>query len=73
MYILTKVVLAIMLGFIASIVLGLIMVPLLKKLKVGQRISEYVNNRHHVKEGTPTMGGFMFIISSVERIGGAFP
>ena len=65
MYILTKVVLAIMLGFIASIVLGLIMVPLLKKLKVGQRISEYVNNRHHVKEGTPTMGGLIFILATV--------
>lgn len=65
MYILTKVVLAIMLGFITSTVLGLVMVPLLKKLKIGQRISDYVNLRHHQKEGTPTMGGLIFIISTV--------
>ena len=65
MYILTKVVLAIMLGFIISSVLGLIMVPLLKRLKVGQRISEYVDVRHHQKAGTPTMGGLIFIISTV--------
>ncbi len=65
MYILTKVVLAVMLGFITSTVLGLIMVPLLKKLKIGQRISEYVDIRHQRKQGTPTMGGLIFIISTV--------
>ena len=65
MYILTKVVLAIMLGFITSAVLGLILVPLFKRFKVGQRISQYVNMRHQQKAGTPTMGGLIFIISTV--------
>lgn len=65
MYILTKVVLAIMLGFITSTVLGLVLVPLLKRLRLGQRISEYVDIRHHRKAGTPTMGGLIFIISTV--------
>ena len=65
MYILTKVVLAIMLGFITSTLLGLVLVPLLKRLKIGQRISEYVDLRHHKKAGTPTMGGLIFIISTV--------
>ena len=65
MYILTKVVLAIMLGFVTSAILGLILVPLLKKLKIGQRISEYVDIRHHKKQGTPTMGGLIFIISTI--------
>ena len=65
MYILTKVVLAVMLGFVTSAILGLITVPLLKKLKIGQRISEYVDVRHHKKQGTPTMGGLIFIISTI--------
>jgi len=65
MYILTKVVLAIMLGFVTSAILGLIMVPLLKKMKIGQRISEYVDIRHQKKQGTPTMGGLIFIISTI--------
>lgn len=65
MYLLTKVVLAIMLGFISSAVVGLIMVPLLKRLKIGQKISTYMNFSHRNKEGTPTMGGLIFIISTV--------
>lgn len=65
MYLLTKVVLAIMLGFISSAVVGLIMVPLLKRLKIGQKISTYMNFSHCNKEGTPTMGGLIFIISTV--------
>jgi len=65
MYLLTKVVLAVMLGFISSAVLGLIMVPVLKNFKIGQRISTYMNFSHRNKEGTPTMGGLIFIISTV--------
>ena len=65
MYLLTKVVLAIMLGFISSALLGLIMVPILKNFKIGQRISTYMNFSHRNKEGTPTMGGLIFIISTI--------
>ena len=39
MLILTKSVFAIMIGFLCSVVLGLILIPALKKLNVGQRIS----------------------------------
>ena len=62
MYLLTKVVLAVMLGFISSALVGLIMVPLLKRMKIGQRISTYMNFAHRNKEGTPTMGGLIFIL-----------
>ncbi len=65
MLLLTKAVFAIMIGFLFSVVLGLILLPLLKKLKVGQRISSYVGYSHRKKEGTPTMGGLIFIIPTV--------
>ena len=65
MLLLTKAVFAIMIGFIFSVVLGLILLPLLRKLKVGQRISSYVGYSHRQKEGTPTMGGLIFIIPTV--------
>ena len=65
MLLLTKAVFAIMIGFLFSVVLGLILLPLLKKLKVGQRISSYVGYSHRQKEGTPTMGGLIFIIPTI--------
>ena len=65
MYLLTKVVLAVMLGFISSALVGLIMVPLLKRMKVGQKISSYMDFAHRSKEGTPTMGGLIFILSTI--------
>ena len=61
---LTKSIFAIMIGFLCSVVLGLILIPLLKKLNVGQRISIFVGDNHRKKEGTPTMGGLIFIIST---------
>ena len=62
MLLLTKSVFAIMIGFLSSVLLGLVLIPLLKKLKVGQRISIFVGDNHKSKEGTPTMGGLIFII-----------
>ena len=65
MLLLTKAVFAIMIGFLFSTVLGLILVPILRKMRVGQRISEFVGVAHKKKEGTPTMGGLIFIIPTV--------
>ncbi|MBQ8892600.1 MAG: phospho-N-acetylmuramoyl-pentapeptide-transferase [Bacilli bacterium] len=65
MYLLTKSILAGMLGFISSIILGFILIPVLKRLHMGQRISSYVGERHHAKEGTPTFGGLIFIIPTL--------
>lgn len=61
---LTKSLFALMLGFIASTIFGLIAIPFLKKLKAGQRINVYVE-AHRGKAGTPTMGGIIFIIPTV--------
>ena len=65
MLILTKAVLVMMISLILSIVTGIFLVPLLKKLKAGQRLSEYLEEKHKNKQGTPTMGGLIFIIPTI--------
>ncbi len=65
MLILTKSVFAIMIGFLCSAVLGLLLIPVLKKMNVGQRISVFVGDNHKKKEGTPTIGGIIFILSTL--------
>ena len=58
-----------MIGFIVSIFAGLILVPLLRKIKVNQSLSVYLEKTHKEKEGTPTMGGLIFIIPTLVSIG----
>ena len=65
MLILAKAALAMMLGFGLSIIAGLIIVPLLRKKNIGQHVSHTVGERHIAKQGTPTMGGFIFIIPTL--------
>ena len=61
---LTKSLFALMIGFLLSTAFGLFAIPLLKKIKAGQRINIYVEN-HLRKSGTPTMGGLIFIIPTI--------
>lgn len=53
-------------SFLASFILCLLfcamLLPLLKKLKAGQEILQYVTE-HSNKQGTPTMGGIAFILA----------
>ncbi len=65
MLLLTKAIVAIMIGFLSSALLGLFLVPLFRKLRIGQKISIFVGEAHRKKEGTPTMGGLIFIIPTV--------
>ena len=65
MLLLAKAALAMMLGFGLSIIAGLIIIPLLKKYKIGQQVSRTVGERHMAKQGTPTMGGLIFIIPTL--------
>ena len=69
MLILAKAVMGLMLGFLLAIVCGLVIIPLLKKLNVGQNVSHTLNENHLKKAGTPTMGGFIFIIPVLISIG----
>lgn len=65
MLILAKAALAMMLGFILAIVTGLILIPLMKKWKAKQTVSHLIGERHIAKDGTPTLGGFIFIIPTL--------
>ncbi len=46
-----------------SAAFGLILIPYLRKLKAGSHILEIGPAWHKSKEGTPLMGGFMFVLS----------
>ncbi len=56
---------AITLSFLITLISGKIIIPFLKKLKYGQTILEIGPSWHKEKQGTPTMGGIMFIIGIV--------
>ncbi len=62
MLILAKAAMAMMLGFVISLILGFFFIPFIKKLHIRQSVSHTVGERHIKKDGTPTMGGFIFII-----------
>ena len=51
-------------AFAVSAVLGKFLIPFLRKIKFGQTIKEIGPVWHKNKQGTPNMGGFMFIIGS---------
>ncbi|MBP1560050.1 MAG: phospho-N-acetylmuramoyl-pentapeptide-transferase [Oscillospiraceae bacterium] len=51
-------------SFGVSAVTGIFLIPLLKKLHFGQTIYEKGPAWHKSKQGTPMMGGFMFIIGT---------
>ncbi len=50
-------------SFAFTAVLGKLLIPLLRRLKAGQSIKEIGPAWHMSKQGTPTMGGFMFILA----------
>lgn len=63
-----KSVMAILIGFIISVIFGYLLIPLLRKMHAGQNISVYLKRSHSKKQGTPTMGGFIFIVPVVFTI-----
>ena len=55
-----------LLSFVVAGVSGIFRVPFLRRIKFGQPIKTEDGPQWHAsKQGTPTMGGFMFIIASV--------
>lgn len=52
-------------AFALSLILGRLLIPMLRRLKVGQEIREDGPTWHNSKAGTPTMGGLCFIGASV--------
>ena len=65
MLLLAKTAMAMMLGFIFAMGLGYVLIPVLHKFKFGQNVSHTIGERHLKKNGTPTMGGLIFIIPTV--------
>ena len=59
---------ALALAFVIAAVSGKWIIPWLHKLKYGQTILDIGPSWHKNKQGTPTMGGIMFIIASVLSI-----
>lgn len=52
-------------SFVLTAILGKITIPVLKRLKVGQNERSDGPRAHLKKQGTPTMGGIMMIISII--------
>ena len=63
--IITKIIFVMMISLILSVVVGLFLIPFLGKIKFGQRLSEYLESEHKQKQGTPTMGGLIFILPTI--------
>ncbi len=50
-------------AFLITVVLGPVIIPYLRKLKFGQTVRDDGPQSHLKKNGTPTMGGILFLIS----------
>ena len=58
--------------FAVTVLLGLIIVPILRKLKVGQIERDDGPASHLKKQGTPTMGGIIMIIAIIIAVTGTY-
>ncbi|MBE5821627.1 MAG: phospho-N-acetylmuramoyl-pentapeptide-transferase [Clostridiales bacterium] len=52
-------------SFLITVILGLIVIPILKKLKIGQVVRDDGPESHLQKSGTPTMGGIIMLVTIV--------
>ena len=59
----TVLILTTLISFVISASLGIVLIPFLHKIHFGQTILDIGPAWHKKKQGTPIMGGFMFIIS----------
>lgn len=56
---------SVLIAFAISVVLGPVVIPFLRRLKVGQTVRDEGPESHLKKTGTPTMGGILILISIV--------
>ena len=61
--------LMLLVSFISTVVLGLFVVPKLKKLKIGQIVRDDGPKSHLAKNGTPVMGGIIMIAVLLVMLG----
>ena len=55
----------IVVSFVITLILSFIIIPILKRIKIGQIEREDGPESHLKKQGTPTMGGIIFMISII--------
>lgn len=63
-----RILLAALTAFAVSAIVGWFLIPILRALHAGQSIKEIGPNWHKNKEGTPTMGGIMFILAAAAAV-----
>lgn len=61
----TTILVSVIVSFAVSVLLGPVIIPFLRKLKVGQTIRDEGPQSHLKKNGTPTMGGILILLSVV--------
>lgn len=59
-------------AFVASVILGIVIIPILRKLKVGQIERDDGPQSHLKKQGTPTMGGIIMILTMILVVTGTY-
>lgn len=69
----SAVIIAAMVGLAVTALSGYVIIPLLRKLHYGQTINEIGPKWHMEKQGTPIMGGFLFILGSSVGLLVAYP
>ena len=60
-----EIVIPVLISFAISLILGPIIIPFLRKLKMGQTERVEGVQSHLKKAGTPTMGGIIFLLAAV--------
>jgi len=60
-----RLMIALLVSLIGMLLIGPRVLPVLRRLKFGQTIYELGPKAHQVKQGTPTMGGLMFALTTV--------
>ena len=63
-----RILIAALVSFAVSAIAGKLLIPILRRMKAGQSIKEDGPTWHMSKQGTPTMGGLMFIIAAIVAV-----
>ena len=61
----TTILMSVIISFAISVILGPVVIPFLRRLKVGQTVRNEGPKEHLKKNGTPTMGGILILVSVV--------
>lgn len=61
----TQIIRVLIVSFLIALFLGPVVIPVLRRLKVGQSIREEGPKSHYTKAGTPTMGGVIIALAVI--------